>query len=134
MKKHLIFSAIISLMGLSNNILSAQQTSLGTNANTPVKSSNSAAINSAANNSPADTAIDVETIEAAMVNAVSLGNPRSNMSSVMIIQKKDPINQQNLGRDIPFLTQSLTNVITTSDAGNGIGYSGIRVRGANAAG
>jgi iron complex outermembrane receptor protein len=54
------------------------------------------------------------------------------MSSVMIIQKKDPINQQNLGRDIPFLTQSLTNVITTSDAGNGIGYSGIRVRGSDA--
>lgn len=113
MKKHLIFSALISLMGLSINILSAQQTNSGAN-------------------SPADTAIDVETIEAAMVNAVSLGNPRSNMSSVMIIQKKDPINQQNLGRDIPFLTQSLTNVITTSDAGNGIGYSGIRVRGSDA--
>jgi iron complex outermembrane receptor protein len=113
MKKHLIFSALISLMGLSINILSAQQTNSGAN-------------------SPADTAIDVETIEAAMVNAVSLGNPRSNMSSVMIIQKKDPINQQNLGRDIPLLTQSLTNVITTSDAGNGIGYSGIRVRGSDA--
>ena len=113
MKKHLIFSALISLMGFSNSILSAQQTNSGAN-------------------SPADTAIDVETIEAAMVNAVNLGNPRSNMSSVMIIQKKDPINQQNLGRDIPFLTQSLTNVITTSDAGNGIGYSGIRVRGSDA--
>ena len=113
MKKYLIFSALISLMGFSNSILSAQQTNSGAN-------------------SPADTAIDVETIEAAMVNAVSLGNPRSNMSSVMIIQKKDPINQQNLGRDIPFLTQSLTNVITTSDAGNGIGYSGIRVRGSDA--
>jgi iron complex outermembrane receptor protein len=113
MKKHLIFSALISLMGLSINTLSGQQTNSGAN-------------------SPTDTAIDVETIEAAMVNAVSLGNPRGNMSSVMIIQKKDPINQQNLGRDIPFLTQSLTNVITTSDAGNGIGYSGIRVRGSDA--
>ena len=86
-------------MGLSINTLSGQQTNSGAN-------------------SPTDTAIDVETIEAAMVNAVSLGNPRGNMSSVMIIQKKDPINQQNLGRDIPFLTQSLTNVITTSDAVN----------------
>ena len=113
MKKHFIFSAFISLMGLSITTLSAQQTNSGANA-------------------PTDTAIDVETIEAAMVNAVSLGNPRGNMSSVMIIQKKDPINQQNLGRDIPFLTQSLTNVITTSDAGNGIGYSGIRVRGSDA--
>jgi iron complex outermembrane receptor protein len=67
-----------------------------------------------------------------MVNAVNLGKPRNNLSSVIIIQKKDPIGQQNLGRDIPYLTQSLTNVITTSDAGNGIGYSGIRVRGSDA--
>jgi len=66
------------------------------------------------------------------VNAVNLGKPRNNLSSVIIIQKKDPIGQQNLGRDIPYLTQSLTNVITTSDAGNGIGYSGIRVRGSDA--
>ena len=139
MKKHLIFSALISLMGLSINTLSAQQTKIRANSNSPASNSNTAPINSnsdaiqsATVNTLADTAIDVESIEAAMVSAVGLGRPRNNMSSVMIIQKKDPINQQNLGRDIPFLTQSLTNVITTSDAGNGIGYSGIRVRGSDA--
>ncbi|MCX8482800.1 MAG: TonB-dependent receptor, partial [Crocinitomicaceae bacterium] len=38
----------------------------------------------------------------------------------------------NSGRDIPILLQQLPNVITTSDAGNGIGYTGIRVRGSDA--
>ena len=84
--------------------------------------------------STADSATDVETIEAAMVNAVNLGKRNSNISSIQVIsiQRKDPIAVQNLGRDIPFLTQSLTNVISTSDAGNGVGYSGIRVRGSDA--
>lgn len=127
MKKHLIFNALISLLGLSINVVSAQQNKIRTNSNSTAKSSNTTATHSAA-----DSATEIETIEAAMVNAVNLGKPRNNLSSVMIIQKKDPIGQQNLGRDIPFLTQSLTNVIITSDAGNGIGYSGIRVRGSDA--
>jgi len=38
----------------------------------------------------------------------------------------------NDGRDIPFLLESLPSVITTGDAGGGIGYSGIRVRGTDA--
>ncbi len=132
MKKHLIFTALISLLGLSINVLSAQQNKIRTHLNSTAKSSNSTATHFAADTASADSATEVETIEAAMVNAVNLGKPRNNLSSVMIIQKKDPIGQQNLGRDIPYLTQSLTNVITTSDAGNGIGYSGIRVRGSDA--
>ncbi len=132
MKKHLIFTALISLLGLSINVLSAQQNKIRTHLNSTAKSSNNTATHSAADTASADSATEVETIEAAMVNAVNLGKPRNNLSSVIIIQKKDPIGQQNLGRDIPYLTQSLTNVITTSDAGNGIGYSGIRVRGSDA--
>ena len=132
MKKHLIFTALISLLGLSINVLSAQQNKIRTHSNSTAKSSNSTATHFAADTASADSATEVETIEAAMVNAVNLGKPRNNLSSVIIIQKKDPIGQQNLGRDIPYLTQSLTNVITTSDAGNGIGYSGIRVRGSDA--
>lgn len=132
MKKHLIFTALISLLGLSINVLSAQQNKIRTHLNSTAKSSNNTATHSAADTASADSATEVETIEAAMVNAVNLGKPRNSLSSVIIIQKKDPIGQQNLGRDIPYLTQSLTNVITTSDAGNGIGYSGIRVRGSDA--
>jgi iron complex outermembrane receptor protein len=42
---------------------------------------------------------------------------------------KRNLNQKNLGQDIPFLLQNATSVVTTSDAGAGIGYSTIRVRG-----
>ena len=41
------------------------------------------------------------------------------------------IERVNDGRDIPFLLQSLPSIVTTGDAGGGIGYSGIRVRGSD---
>ena len=39
---------------------------------------------------------------------------------------------RNLGQDIPILLNYLPGVVTTSDAGAGIGYTGIRVRGSDA--
>ena len=39
---------------------------------------------------------------------------------------------RNLGQDIPILLNYLPAVVTTSDAGAGIGYTGIRVRGTDA--
>ncbi len=40
--------------------------------------------------------------------------------------------KRNLGQDIPQLLNFLPSVVTTSDAGAGIGYTGIRVRGSDA--
>lgn len=45
---------------------------------------------------------------------------------------KEELKQRNLGQDIPTLMNYLPSVVMTSDAGNGIGYSGIRVRGSDA--
>lgn len=45
---------------------------------------------------------------------------------------KQELAPRNLGQDIPALLNFLPSVVTTSDAGNGIGYSSIRVRGADA--
>jgi iron complex outermembrane receptor protein len=45
---------------------------------------------------------------------------------------KEELNQRNLGQDIPILMNYLPNVVTTSDAGAGVGYTGIRVRGSDA--
>jgi iron complex outermembrane recepter protein len=42
--------------------------------------------------------------------------------------KKD-IQKQNLGQDIPFLLNQLPSVVVSSDAGAGVGYTGIRIRG-----
>lgn len=45
---------------------------------------------------------------------------------------KADIAPRNLGQDIPILLNYLPSVVTTSDAGAGIGYTGIRVRGSDA--
>lgn len=42
------------------------------------------------------------------------------------------LTQKNLGQDLPFLLNQLPSVTITSDAGNGIGYTGIRIRGTDA--
>ena len=45
---------------------------------------------------------------------------------------KPQIVKNNLGQDIPFLLNQTANVVVNSDAGNGIGYTGIRIRGTDA--
>lgn len=46
--------------------------------------------------------------------------------------KREQIQKQNFGLDIPFLLTSTPSVLTTSDAGAGVGYTSIRVRGTDA--
>ncbi|NNE75724.1 MAG: TonB-dependent receptor plug domain-containing protein, partial [Pricia sp.] len=46
--------------------------------------------------------------------------------------EKEEIAPRNLGQDIPVLMNFLPAVVTTSDAGAGVGYTGIRVRGSDA--
>ena len=47
------------------------------------------------------------------------------------LTKKD-FQFRNLGQDVPILMNFMPSVVTTSDAGNGVGYTGIRVRGSDA--
>lgn len=44
----------------------------------------------------------------------------------------EDIKKSNDGRDIPFMISSTPSIVTTGDAGGGIGYSAIRVRGTDA--
>ena len=44
---------------------------------------------------------------------------------------KEAIEKQNLGQDIPYLLSMEPSVVTTSDAGAGIGYTGMWIRGSN---
>lgn len=44
---------------------------------------------------------------------------------------KEQIEQQNLGQDVPFLLRWTPSAVVTSDAGTGIGYTGIRIRGSD---
>ncbi|HSR61504.1 MAG TPA: TonB-dependent receptor [Robiginitalea sp.] len=46
--------------------------------------------------------------------------------------ERQRLESRNLGQDIPVLMNYLPSVVSTSDAGAGIGYTGIRVRGSDA--
>ena len=73
--------------------------------------------------------IKVSPLDEVLVSAVRVTSKTpvtfSNMS-------KEEIAQRNLGQDIPVLMNYLPSVVTTTDAGNGVGYTGIRVRGSDA--
>jgi len=45
---------------------------------------------------------------------------------------KEQIAANNLGQDLPFLLNQTASVVVNSDAGNGVGYTGIRIRGTDA--
>ncbi|EAQ48317.1 TonB-dependent receptor [Leeuwenhoekiella blandensis] len=69
---------------------------------------------------------DVEKLDEVLVQSVRVDADSpitySNLS-------KDEINERNLGQDLPILLNYLPSVVTTSDAGAGVGYTGFRVRG-----
>jgi len=67
--------------------------------------------------------LDEVSVQAVRVNADS-PITHSNFS-------KTEITKRNLGQDIPILMNYLPSVVSTSDAGNGIGYTSIRVRGSD---
>lgn len=41
------------------------------------------------------------------------------------------IEKVNTGRDLPYLLESVPSLVVTSDAGNGVGYTGMRIRGSD---
>lgn len=45
---------------------------------------------------------------------------------------KEELEKQNLGQDLPYLLNQTPSVVVTSDAGAGVGYTGIRIRGSDA--
>ncbi len=44
----------------------------------------------------------------------------------------EELRKSNLGQDMPMLLQFTPSIVTTSDAGAGVGYTGIRIRGSDA--
>jgi iron complex outermembrane recepter protein len=68
-------------------------------------------------------------LDEVIVNATRV-NDKTPMTFSNISKKE--IAKRNLGQDIPILMNFLPSVVTTSDAGNGFGYTGIRVRGSDA--
>tara|TARA_B100000767_G_scaffold259016_1_gene268338 strand:+ start:6458 stop:8683 length:2226 start_codon:yes stop_codon:yes gene_type:complete len=65
---------------------------------------------------------------------VSLAGLRINENQPLTFSEvqAEALKERNLGQDLPILLNFLPAVVTTSDAGAGIGYTGIRVRGSDA--
>ncbi|AEK24080.1 TonB-dependent receptor [Capnocytophaga canimorsus] len=72
---------------------------------------------------------DVIQLDEVLVSAVRAD--RKTPIAFSSINKKE-LAKRNLGQDIPILLNFMPSVVTTSDAGNGVGYTGIRVRGSDA--
>ncbi len=56
----------------------------------------------------------------------------ANTPTTFSILKKQDVETINLGQDLPIMLDFTPSVVTTSDAGAGVGYTGIRIRGTDA--
>jgi iron complex outermembrane receptor protein len=74
-----------------------------------------------------DTLRGVQSIEGIIVKRLRAKETPSN--SLVL---KEELKARNFGQDLPTLLEFTPSVVTTSDAGAGIGYSGLRIRGVDA--
>lgn len=72
---------------------------------------------------------DVLELRAAEITALRVGDQLPFAKSVIT---KEEIERVNTGVDLPYLLDLQPSVVTTSDAGTGIGYTGMRIRGTDA--
>jgi len=61
-----------------------------------------------------------------IITAIRAGNGNPATNQTMDAQQ---IQQRNTGKDLPYIMKMLPSTTITSDAGNGVGYSNIRIRG-----
>ena len=82
----------------------------------------------------ANTTQDTITVSTVALESVTVSALRATKDTPMAFTNisEEELNKQNLGKDLPVLLRFLPSVVTTSDAGAGVGYTGIRVRGSDA--
>jgi iron complex outermembrane receptor protein len=68
-------------------------------------------------------------LDEVVVNATRVGEGSGMAYSDISAEE---IKKQNLGQDVPYVLNQIPNVVVNSDAGNGIGYTGMRIRGTDA--
>lgn len=74
-----------------------------------------------------------DTIKVNQLNEVTVSSVRAKGKNPITYTNysKEEIAPRNLGQDIPVLLNFLPSVVSTTDAGNGVGYTYLRVRGAD---
>lgn len=68
-----------------------------------------------------------DTAKVTSIQAVAF-TKRTPVAKTIINVEKD-LADKNLGQDLPILLKNQMSVVSTSDAGNGVGYTGFRIRG-----
>ncbi|KQS93441.1 TonB-dependent receptor plug domain-containing protein [Chryseobacterium sp. Leaf394] len=68
-----------------------------------------------------------DTVAVREIEAVSFTRRLPVAKEIISVQRD--LDSKNLGQDLPMLLKNQTSVISTSDAGNGVGYTGFRIRG-----
>ena len=71
----------------------------------------------------------MKTLEDIHVNTTRLSDFNT---SQILIRRINPLERKNFGQDIPILLEATPSLLTTSDAGAGVGYTGLRIRGVDA--
>ena len=73
----------------------------------------------------------VDSLKTIELQGVQVRSTRASKRTPMAFSNmnRDQINEVNNGKDIPYLLSLTPSVTTTSDAGNGIGYTTLRIRG-----
>lgn len=82
-----------------------------------------------------DTVVEVPLVTNTMLKEeVIVSSTRTSSSGAFAFTNisKTALQQQNFGQDMPQLLNWTPSVVTTSDAGVGIGYTGMRIRGSDA--
>lgn len=76
---------------------------------------------------------ETDTLKVNQLNEVTLSAIRAKDKNPITFTnvKAEEIESRNLGQDIPVLLNYLPSVVTTTDAGNGVGYTYMRVRGSD---
>lgn len=77
--------------------------------------------------------IQKDTTKVTELNEVTVSSVRAKDKNPITFTNvsKEEIAPRNLGQDIPVLLQYLPSVVSTTDAGNGVGYTYMRVRGSD---
>jgi iron complex outermembrane receptor protein len=71
----------------------------------------------------------MKTLEDVQVSTTRLSDYST---SAILVRKINPLERKNFGQDIPVLLEATPSLVTTSDAGAGVGYTGLRIRGVDA--
>jgi iron complex outermembrane receptor protein len=69
---------------------------------------------------------DDKSLDEVVVSSTRVNN---NLGFAYTDLSTEEIKKQNVGQDLPYALNSMASVVVNSDAGNGVGYTGLRIRG-----